>query len=657
MQCSPPASSAFTALMVPAVALSLIGSHAAASQSTCAAGSACASSEDFGEAVHLLQQGRQSRSPKQRRLDSNETLPLGVVHAMYTFGAPAASSPAFPNLQAKDGCFNGLRTFTENIMAGGGRQVDAASIIIPYPHAKVAVLALHWNEDSFYEPCRKEDYTALKWPLGGVSLWDLHHEKHYAPRLKSVQLKGKPVASQEPFATANKMVTLAYKSYDSVAHTKAEIAKSLPTWQLVEHRVYENFEGYYDTDALMVVQEKETLECALVFTGTDTFGEFGTSINQYFTGYCGFDKVHVGYRDELWTLTDATIWPRVTKKLSKCSKVTCVGHSLGGALCDVFSACANSHRVKDPDYQRLMWYQETPKLMSEIGAANVTLGTVSALYTYGAPGTAYPSLDNLQSSNGCFAGIRAYTEDDMAGGGKQVDAYAFSNNYFPHAKMNTLSLQWSHESYFASCGEGDSANWPKHTGISYDNWGMHSEKDYTDRLNKLMQSHPIESYLRGYSTSASFAALALGATKSKPSELKALVHKALPGWRLVGRSFLADPAEPALLVQGTSLNCALVLPGEAASRDQTYGTGFCGRDNVHAGYRNHLVKIVETLGWINVTQKMAQCKKVICVGHGQAGALCELFAYCVNSQRQEDADYRRLGWIPKTPTALPEVSD
>eukprot|EP00438_Fugacium_kawagutii_P019086 Skav234714 [mRNA] locus=scaffold634:107754:108137:+ [translate_table: standard] len=66
---------------------------------------------------------------------------------MYTFGAPAVSRPPMPDLNQADHCFRGLRTYTENKLPGGGRQVDAASMFDAYPHPTISVLALDWGQD------------------------------------------------------------------------------------------------------------------------------------------------------------------------------------------------------------------------------------------------------------------------------------------------------------------------------------------------------------------------------------------------------------------------------------------------------------------------------------------------------------------------------
>ena len=60
------------------------------------------------------------------------------------------------------------------------------------------------------------------------------------------------------------------------------------------------------------------------------------------TGYCGRYGVHAGVSDELWHITHNDKYSAIIKPaLETCHEVTCVGFSLGGALCDVFTMCAN----------------------------------------------------------------------------------------------------------------------------------------------------------------------------------------------------------------------------------------------------------------------------------------------------------------------------
>merc|ERR1711957_127721 len=74
-----------------------------------------------------------------------------------------------------------------------------------------------------------------------------------------------------------------------------------------------------------------TLDCAIVFSGTNSFSELFTSINAAKADFCGFEGVHEGYRNEMWTLSK-NMWPKLRPQLEQCNKVITIGHSLGGAL-------------------------------------------------------------------------------------------------------------------------------------------------------------------------------------------------------------------------------------------------------------------------------------------------------------------------------------
>lgn len=272
------------------------------------------------------------------------------------------------DLQRPDGCFRGLRSYTENIFGAAheSKQVDAAAIINSYPHAKIPTAVLHWGEDSYYVPCPGNS----RWPMGGAAVyseWGLHWEDDYTDRLNHVTVGGVDYSNRDPFTKARVYVLLAFKSYDSTDNTKKAIAEKMPGWKLVaKETLVTGWGSTYDEDPVWLMQESSTLGCALVFTGTNNRGnEPTTSTISHPTGYCGFDKVHTGYRNELWHIAK-NLWPNLRPKLAKCSKVDCVGHSLGGSVCEVFAACVNSKRVDDTDYQMLMWQPTSPEAMPEL---------------------------------------------------------------------------------------------------------------------------------------------------------------------------------------------------------------------------------------------------------------------------------------------------
>jgi len=258
-------------------------------------------------------------------------------------------------------------------------------------------------------------------------------------------------------------------------------------------------------------------------------------------------------------------------------------------------------------------------------------------------------LQDSRSEDGCFKGLRAYCENELSGGGKQADARVLNQNYFPHPKMNTLSLQWDKASQLGNCKNGDSQWWPHHNIMVYEDWYLHTAQNYADRLHALNKQYPNSEI---YEESALFVDFAFSAEKSR-KEVQKMVKSKMPGWVLVEHVVLADEQEPAMLAQDqVSFDCVMVLPGNKAKRSQHYGTGFCGMENVHSGYRDYLVTSVESKNWQKIAEKLPQCRRVMCAGHSRGGSVCELFAACVNNGKQIDQDFRRMAWVQGVPRVL-----
>mmetsp|Transcript_98797 Transcript_98797/g.247644 ORF Transcript_98797/g.247644 Transcript_98797/m.247644 type:complete len:396 (-) Transcript_98797:289-1476(-) len=321
------------------------------------------SSRTTGPASQVQQPFQQWKKALARPVGQH-SLATELVSAVYTFGGPATKQTPFRNLARADGCFGGLRVYNEDPVSPGYKRVDAASVINQYAHAFISTLALHWAQDSYYIVCNSTHDGHPDWPkrIGGIADdWGLHSETNYVDRLKTVTVNGEAVSSSEPFKSSLLFSTLAWKSYDTTKNTKEAIAEKLPGWTLVGKAV--DTHGS-DTDPVMIAQESETLDCAVIFTGTNDPSEFSTSIDLHHAKYCGFDEVHAGYRNELWTLSDNT-WQPFVPLLEQCNKVFCVGHSLAGSICEIFAACLNSGHVNDPDFQKLAWTPKTPALLPE----------------------------------------------------------------------------------------------------------------------------------------------------------------------------------------------------------------------------------------------------------------------------------------------------
>lgn len=288
----------------------------------------------------------------------------GIVSEVYTFGAPGTSATPFLDLSRPDRVFQGLRAYTENLLGvhGESKQIDGGAIWGNYKHPFIPTVVLHWARDSWYVPnAGKPD-----WPMQGGLVyadWNLHHRQHYVDRLAHIMLEGQSASGRSPFPKALSMAYLAFEAYNTQDGFKKIVRENLPGHRLVAHAVQDTIEA---KDSVWLVQSNSDLGCSLVFTGTKGAGELSTSLKQYETGYCGYPDVHAGYRDKVYWITKGMFWLKLRPKLAKCSRVDCAGHSLGGSLCDIFAACANSNRTWDVDYRRQMWTQGTPELMPEI---------------------------------------------------------------------------------------------------------------------------------------------------------------------------------------------------------------------------------------------------------------------------------------------------
>mmetsp|Transcript_82515 Transcript_82515/g.145640 ORF Transcript_82515/g.145640 Transcript_82515/m.145640 type:complete len:398 (+) Transcript_82515:83-1276(+) len=309
-----------------------------------------------------------------RSMLSDVSADSGIVDGgIYTFGAPATAIPALPNLRREDRCFGGLRSWTENVLGPMTRQEDGAAISNQFHHAKMASVRLHWNNDSDYVPCPGE--TSQPFSAGNeFANWNLHWEDQYTPRLINVSINKTSFLSKEPFASAYGYVRVAYKQYDSTVHAREDIAKRLGSnWKVVARETLISGAGsMYDEDPVMIVQDHFTLDCIIAFAGINNYGnELAAATTITPSEFCGFQGVHIGFRDELRKITTA-LFPNLRPKLSRCKRLTCTGHSMGGSLCELFSACVNSQHSTNADFNLMNWTKLPPQILPEITEGNST---------------------------------------------------------------------------------------------------------------------------------------------------------------------------------------------------------------------------------------------------------------------------------------------
>jgi len=105
-------------------------------------------------------------------------------------------------------------------------------------------------------------------------------------------------------------------------------------------------------DHLLLVQHPDTLECAMIWEGSGLHDikDWLANLNFGSVDFCGFGHVHRGFRAKMLRMIGGVDYRQgVFRAAKSCSAMTIVGHSLGGAQADLFTACANRNLEKGQD--------------------------------------------------------------------------------------------------------------------------------------------------------------------------------------------------------------------------------------------------------------------------------------------------------------------
>lgn len=145
---------------------------------------------------------------------------------------------------------------------------------------------------------------------------------------------------------------------------------AIPTgWELVNQgEVWSGVEGSRDRDNIKLYKLVATNECVFTFEGSNInkwgglwydLGRFALPGAHDMVTWCGKDNLHRGTKDELWTIMHSAAYEDFKPQLATCQKVTCAGHSLGGALCDMWTHLANNGVEDSTDsdcWTKLAWW-------------------------------------------------------------------------------------------------------------------------------------------------------------------------------------------------------------------------------------------------------------------------------------------------------------
>lgn len=258
---------------------------------------------------------------------------------MYTFGAPGSSSPAFHHWPGSASCIERLRVV--NGYSGWlGTYYDAVTSItsqlgVQFGLADLAVVDLYYGSYS-RTPCGSSTSQGPSgWPDPSLHMpqeYDEESRKHMPSLVRQMM----------------RFSMIAYYDAGDVAQRNVER----------EGWIYVGRALDSPTTAVLA-QHPKSLECVISFKGSDSFTEWQTNLQATPSAFCGLvapdetctslgsctarghgSFVHRGFRDWFRQLVKSMNWQtRIQRFLPSCSKVTATGHSLGGAMAEMYATC------------------------------------------------------------------------------------------------------------------------------------------------------------------------------------------------------------------------------------------------------------------------------------------------------------------------------
>jgi len=309
----------------------------------------------------------------------------------------------------------------------------------------------------------------------GTKVLELSGKGHLTIMLECV-----PGQATSPEHMEVTMAKIAADVYD--VNKKGHKSQGLDYWDLVQ-----SFRRYGDNVAVY----QKGKECTLAFTGS---GLDDLVTNLVFvttqTTACGYE-LHRGYWNEVKRLVFGTTeWPGMMQPFLASDNCTggiyVVGHSLGGAVAEIFTACVN---------QKERWLKGKGFKVKEV-------------YTIGALAVAKTALEQ---PDGCLKGARIYDEDGEKCDPLQFDPAPYLSQLagarLVHPKLKAVQLKKTSsgvEKREFDCQSEEAINGDKKI-LSLSNivsklkiavkngkagkhpWPLHSTKEYFDRLMAVLK--------------------------------------------------------------------------------------------------------------------------------------------------------------------------
>jgi hypothetical protein len=274
----------------------------------------------------------------------------GMVDALFTFGAPGSATPALENHRDNNKCFPGFRLWNMHKRAWG-EQVDIVpplAGVVGYKHPYMDSIELEVGKGKHTMHKCSEEMTEGP---NGVGLISLHEPELYIEHTQGI--------NKLLYDVSNVGLRKSYiKDEKEVARRVAEYGYRLVATAF--HRGNGSITGGPQVSHL--IQHPRTLACMVTFQGTQSVGDALSDIDIAKSEFCGLpQKVHKGFRDHLRRIIKTKVWQKnILNNIPKCSKLWVVGHSLGGAMAELFTACTakapgwGQVGYKD-DYKYIRW--------------------------------------------------------------------------------------------------------------------------------------------------------------------------------------------------------------------------------------------------------------------------------------------------------------
>jgi len=274
-----------------------------------------------------------------------------------------------------------------------------------------------------------------------------------------------------------------------------------------------------------------------------------------------------------------------------------------------------------------------------------SVGTVSSVYTFGAPHVSNPALKKKDGT--CFKGWRFINyQTDFWMNNEDIVPTLLVTSKYDHPHQKTLRLDDSKKNGikgYYDCGKNDFR-------ITHPDISLHMKEVYNKRMRKLGNN---EAYSKKVSR--------VGLMNSYEPNVNLVKKNIQPdGYRLVAQA--TEGKDHVNLMQDTEdLSCIITFEGsdnfdDWKSNAAILRVSFCGLPmSVHHGFRNELRRIVDTKAFQNdVRPKLGKCSRVDATGHSLGGAVAMLFTTCVDWQNGSD-DYNKMSWTQEDAVSMSSI--